>query len=63
MAKIELSRQRLYDLIWGAPIKKVAAEIDSSYERIVRACATFDIPRPPAGHWAQLKYNVPISVC
>jgi hypothetical protein len=62
MAKIELSRQRLYDLIWSAPIKKVAAEIDSSYERIVRACATFDIPRPPAGYWAQLKYNVPISV-
>ena len=60
MTETKISRQHLYDLIWNQPMTKVAEQLDTPYERLLRACVETDIPKPTTGHWAKVAHGAPL---
>lgn len=48
-----ITRTELYELIWKEPMTKVAPKFGLSDVGLAKLCTQFDIPRPPAGYWAQ----------
>lgn len=54
MAKVKLTRQQLYDLVWQKPATKLAKELEISDVAIGKMCKRYNIPRPSTGYWAKL---------
>lgn len=48
-----ISRDELYRLVWTEPMTKVAPRFGLSDVGMAKLCKRYDIPRPPAGYWAQ----------
>ena len=48
-----LSRQELYDLVWGRPGRDVARELGMSDVALGKACKRANVPRPGVGYWAK----------
>jgi AcrR family transcriptional regulator len=48
-----LSRQALYDLVWGKPMTAVAAELGLSPNGLAKICDRLMIPYAGRGHWAK----------
>lgn len=48
----ELSRQALYDLVWGKAKTEVAKDFGVSDVAVGKACKKANIPVPPRGYWA-----------
>lgn len=49
-----ITREELYELVWSAPMVKVAAQFDVSGSYLARVCAALGVPRPERGYWAKL---------
>ena len=52
-APAELTRQRLYDLVWSRPLSAVARELGISGNGLSKICDRLLVPYPPRGHWAK----------
>ncbi|CAN7577280.1 TetR/AcrR family transcriptional regulator [Phenylobacterium sp. LjRoot164] len=52
---VALTRQQLYDRVWAAPMREVAAELGLSGGGLAKICDRLLIPYPPRGHWARAK--------
>jgi hypothetical protein len=50
----KLTREALFDLVWTAPMTKLAARFGVSNVALAKTCARFDIPRPGRGYWQQI---------
>lgn len=61
MEKISITRQELYDLIWSAPISRLAKNYGILDYQLRKICNDFNIPVPQNGYWQKLKYNKPVS--
>ena len=48
-----LTRNELYEMIWTEPMTKVAPRFGLSDVGLAKVCKRDDIPRQPAGYWAQ----------
>lgn len=48
-----ITRQDLYQKIWGKPISHVATEFGISGNGLAKICARLRIPSPPRGYWAK----------
>ncbi|MGB3490801.1 MAG: hypothetical protein WBA62_22150 [Xanthobacteraceae bacterium] len=57
MAEIKISRGRLHELVWSASARKVAEQLDTPYEKLLKACEAASIPRPSAGYWTRLLHG------
>lgn len=57
MQNDKISREQFYDLIWSKPITEVAKIFHVSDSAIHKLCKKYEVPKPPAGHWAKLKYG------
>lgn len=55
-----LSRQALYDLVWSAPMKTLAAAHGISDVGLKKVCAKAGIPVPERGYWAKHAAGRPI---
>ena len=49
-----ITREELYELVWSAPMTKVAAKFDVSGSYLARVCTALRVPRPERGYWAKL---------
>jgi hypothetical protein len=49
-----ITREELYELVWSAPMIKVAEKFDVSGSYLARICTALRVPRPERGYWAKL---------
>lgn len=54
---LEVSRQRLYELVWLHPRTTLAKELEVSDVAIRKHCVKNHVPVPPAGYWARLAHG------
>ncbi|MGB3041760.1 MAG: hypothetical protein WBB98_01065 [Xanthobacteraceae bacterium] len=57
MAEFKISRGKLHELVWSASARKVADQLDTPYERLLKACKAANIPRPSTGYWTRLLHG------
>jgi hypothetical protein len=57
---MQLTRRQIYDLVWGKPLNKIAADLGLSDQGLAKACRRFDIAVPPLGYWQKLAYGKPV---
>jgi hypothetical protein len=57
---IKLTREELYERVWGTPATKLAKEFGISDVALGKICKKFDIPKPFPGYWQRIAsgYNV-----
>jgi hypothetical protein len=53
MARIELTRQQLYEQVWSEPTMHLAKRYALSDVGLAKLCKRHNIPKPPLGYWAQ----------
>lgn len=56
-----MKRQRLYDLVWSAPVSCLCRELEMSDRGLAKLCARESIPVPPRGYWAKLRHGKPVK--
>ena len=52
-----VTREELYEAVWAAPAEKAAAKYAVSGNFLGRVCESLNVPRPPRGYWAKLKFG------
>lgn len=62
MPQVSLTRAELYELVWAAPLKKVAAQFGLAGARLAQICDAHHVPRPDQGHWTRLELGKPVRV-
>ncbi len=53
--KVPLTREQLYELVWAAPMLRLAETFGISSSYMARVCTELRIPRPGPGYWTQLE--------
>jgi hypothetical protein len=54
-----LTREKLYELIWSTPATKIGEQFGVSAGAILHRCSRQGIPRPGRGYWAKLAAGKP----
>jgi hypothetical protein len=52
-----ITREQLYEDVWSTPATSLMAKYKVSATYLVRICARLNVPRPPRGYWAKLKFG------
>jgi hypothetical protein len=55
---ITLTREELYDQVWGTPLSKLAPSFGLSAARLRKLCEKHKVPTPSSGYWARLKLGL-----
>jgi hypothetical protein len=50
----ELTREELYEKVWSAPTKQMAAEFGISDVALAKRCKKLNVPKPSLGYWAKI---------
>jgi hypothetical protein len=53
----ELTREKLYDLVWETPMSRLAKSFGLSDVGLRKICTKRKIPTPPLGYWAKLAHG------
>ncbi|WLE00436.1 hypothetical protein PX860_26415 (plasmid) [Agrobacterium leguminum] len=53
----ELTRARLYNLVWTKPLRTIAQEYSLDPIHLAKACDAYDVARPPAGYWQKMEHG------
>lgn len=62
MEQIKLTRQELYNLVWGTPLSQLAKKYNLSDNGLRKVCKKLDIPLPKNGHWQKIKFNKKVII-
>lgn len=54
---MKLTREQLYKEIWEISVAGVAKKYNAPYDELLKLCKESDIPGPPSGYWAKLKFG------
>jgi hypothetical protein len=54
-AKVNYTREQLYEAIWSTPCIKLAATLGLSDVALAKTCRRLGIPRPTRGYWARIQ--------
>jgi hypothetical protein len=54
---MSITREQLYEDVWSTPATSLMAKYKVSATYLVRICARLNVPRPPRGYWAKLKFG------
>ena len=57
IALSELTRERLYELVWSKPVSELAPALGVSGVAVAKRCAKLGVPRPGRGYWIQLEFG------
>jgi hypothetical protein len=52
-----LTREQLYEKVWKTPAARLKKDFGISDVAIAKMCKRLNIPKPPRGYWAKLKYG------
>jgi hypothetical protein len=55
MAKKQLTREELYELVWSKPMRDAAATIPMSDVGLKKTCRRHNVPVPPRGYWNKFR--------
>lgn len=58
---IRITRQELYQHVWGKTLRKIAEDLGTSYVELVRACTDMNVPRPAPGHWESIRLGIGVQ--
>lgn len=58
---MELTRKELYDLVWSEPMTTICKRFGLSDNGLRKRCKSMNIPTPPLGYWAKLKYGKQVT--
>ncbi len=58
---MKITRVELYDRIWETPAIKLAQELGISDVALAKICKKLNVPKPPPGYWARLKFGQKVS--
>jgi hypothetical protein len=61
MKDVKLTRQELYDLVWGESMLSLAKKFIISDVGLRKKCRSLEIPVPNAGYWAKVKYGKKVA--
>jgi hypothetical protein len=61
MKEVKLTRQELYDLVWGESMLSLAKKYAISDVGLRKKCRSMEIPIPNAGYWAKVKYGKKVA--
>ena len=61
METIELTRKKLYDIVWSTTLSKLTQEYAYSNDGFKKLCKQFEIPMPDGSYWSKLKFNKPVN--
>jgi hypothetical protein len=61
-AKIILSREELYNLVWRAPLNKTAGRFGISGAKLGQICDEHHVARPAHGHWTRVELGKPVDI-
>jgi hypothetical protein len=53
MTRQQLTREKLFELVWSSPVSKVASTLGLSDVGLAKHCKREEIPLPPRGYWAK----------
>ena len=59
---MELTRKELYDLVWAEPMTTICKRFGFSDNGLRKHCKSMNIPTPPAGYWAKIKFGKKVKV-
>ena len=59
--KTTLSREELYKKLWRTPTTKLAKSFGISDVALAKICHKHEIPKPPLGYWAKLRFGKPVA--
>lgn len=59
---MELTRKELYDLVWAEPMTTICKRFGLSDNGLRKHCKSMNIPTPPAGYWAKIKFGKKVKV-
>jgi hypothetical protein len=62
LPQVSLTRAELYELVWAAPLKRVAAQFGIAGARLAQICDAHHVPRPDQGHWTRLELGKAVRV-
>lgn len=54
MDRLKLTREELFQLVWGKPIQQLAKSFGISDVGLAKICKRMEIPRPTRGYWAKV---------
>lgn len=54
---MSVTREELYEAVWATPTGTAAAKYHVSGSFLARVCENLNVPRPPRGYWAKLKFG------
>lgn len=57
----KITRKQLYNEIWEISVAGVAKKYNANYNGLLKLCKEADIPIPPSGYWAKLKFGKPVE--
>lgn len=52
---VQLTREELYERVWGQPLRSVAAALGFSDVALAKRCRKFKIPVPGRGYWRKIE--------
>jgi hypothetical protein len=58
---LKLTREQLYNEIWEISVAGVAKKYNAAYNDLLKLCKEAEIPIPPSGYWAKLKFGKPVE--
>ncbi len=61
MKESQMTRIKLYVLVWSVPLTTLEKTYDVSANEFRRVCEKHDIPLPKSGHWTKMKFGATIS--
>ena len=54
---MKITRKELYDLVWSEPLTTICKRFGLTDNGLRKHCKSMDIPTPPPGYWAKVKYG------
>lgn len=55
--EIRMGREQLFERVWLEPVARLAAEWGLSGPGLKKVCRRLQVPVPPRGYWAKLKFG------
>ena len=55
MKDVVITREELYEAVWGEPIRQLAGRYGLSDVGLAKICRRLNVPKPGLGYWAKVE--------
>jgi hypothetical protein len=61
MKRLNLTREKLYDLVWEKPVSRLEEELGVKSSELRGYCIKSEIPLPEQGHWSKVQFGKEVT--